>query len=54
MTDSTIQTIDPAFLGTVVGGDGYSEEWHAEAERRGLLNLPSTPDALPYLIRMRR
>ena len=34
----------------VFGGDGYSEEWHAEAERRGLLNLPSTPDALPYLI----
>jgi glutamine synthetase len=34
----------------VFGGDGYSEEWHAEAERRGLLNLPATPDALPYLI----
>ncbi len=34
----------------VFGGDGYSDEWHAEAERRGLLNLPSTPDALPYLI----
>jgi glutamine synthetase len=34
----------------VFGGDGYSDDWHAEAERRGLLNLPSTPDALPYLI----
>src|SRR5579875_3545705 len=34
----------------VFGGDGYSEEWHAEAQRRGLLNLPSTPDALPYLV----
>jgi glutamine synthetase len=34
----------------VFGGDGYSEEWHQEAERRGLLNLPTTPDALPYLI----
>jgi glutamine synthetase len=34
----------------VFGGDGYSEEWHAEAERRGLLNLPATPDALPYLV----
>ena len=32
------------------GGDDYSEEWHAEAERRGLLNLRTTPDALPYLI----
>ena len=36
--------------GIVFDGDGYSEEWHAEAERRGLLNLPSTPDALPELV----
>jgi glutamine synthetase len=35
----------------VFGGDNYSEEWHTEAEQRGLLNLRSTPDALPYLIR---
>ena len=35
----------------VFGGDNYSEEWHKEAEARGLLNLPSTPDALPYLIK---
>jgi glutamine synthetase len=34
----------------VFGGDNYSEEWHAEAEARGLLNLRATPDALPYLI----
>jgi glutamine synthetase len=34
----------------VFGGDNYSEEWHAEAESRGLLNLRATPDALPYLI----
>jgi glutamine synthetase len=34
----------------VFGGDNYDEEWHAEAERRGLLNLRATPDALPYLI----
>jgi glutamine synthetase len=27
-------------------GDNYSEEWHAEAERRGLKNLKTTPDAL--------
>ena len=31
-------------------GDGYSEEWHVEAQRRGLLNLRATPDALPYLV----
>ncbi|MDQ6605259.1 MAG: glutamine synthetase III [Actinomycetota bacterium] len=34
----------------VFGGDNYSEEWHTEAEQRGLLNLRATPDALPYLI----
>jgi glutamine synthetase len=34
----------------IFGGDNYSEEWHTEAERRGLLNLRATPDALPYLI----
>jgi glutamine synthetase len=34
----------------VFGGDNYSEDWHAEAERRGLANLQQTPDALPWLI----
>jgi glutamine synthetase len=34
----------------VFDGDGYSEDWHAEAASRGLLNLPATPDALPYLL----
>jgi glutamine synthetase len=34
----------------VFGGDNYSEEWHAEASSRGLLNLRATPDALPYLL----
>jgi len=34
----------------VFGGDNYSEDWHSEAEKRGLLNLRATPDALGYLI----
>ncbi|HEY5190007.1 MAG TPA: glutamine synthetase type III, partial [Solirubrobacteraceae bacterium] len=34
----------------VFGGDNYSEEWHSEAQERGLLNLRTTPDALPYLV----
>ncbi len=34
----------------VFDGDGYSEEWHAEAKKRGLANLPTTPDALPWLV----
>jgi len=33
----------------IFNGDGYSEEWKKEAERRGLLNLESTVDALPLL-----
>ena len=33
----------------IFNGDGYSEEWQAEAEKRGLLNLKSTVDALPLL-----
>lgn len=33
----------------IFNGDGYSEEWHKEAERRGLPNLKTTPDALPVL-----
>jgi glutamine synthetase len=34
----------------VFDGDGYSQEWHEEAERRGLANLRTTPDALPWII----
>ena len=30
-------------------GNGYSEEWHAEAEKRGLPNNRTTVDALPSL-----
>jgi glutamine synthetase len=34
----------------VFGGDNYSEDWHAEAESRGLKNLRTTPDALPEVL----
>jgi glutamine synthetase len=33
----------------IFNGDGYSDDWKKEAEKRGLLNLPSTMDALPRL-----
>ena len=33
----------------VFNGDGYSDDWQEEAERRGLLNLRNTLDALAYL-----
>lgn len=31
-------------------GDNYSDAWHAEAQQRGLFNLRTTPDALPWLV----
>ena len=31
----------------IFNGDGYSKDWEEEARRRGLLNLPTTVDALP-------
>ena len=34
----------------VFDGDGYSEAWHSEAEKRGLANLRTSPDALPWLV----
>ncbi|MCB0858127.1 MAG: glutamine synthetase III [Solirubrobacterales bacterium] len=34
----------------IFGGDGYSEEWQQEAEKRGLKNLRTTPDALPEVV----
>lgn len=33
----------------IFNGDGYTEEWVEEAKMRGLLNLTSTPEAIPYL-----
>lgn len=34
----------------IFNGDGYSQEWVEEAEKRGLLNLKTTVDALPSFI----
>jgi len=31
-------------------GDGYSEEWHKEAAKRGLPNIPTTPLALDAMV----
>ncbi|MBQ8740174.1 MAG: glutamine synthetase III [Clostridia bacterium] len=35
----------------IFNGDGYSKAWEDEAAKRGLLNLRSTVDAIPYLCR---
>ena len=34
----------------IFNGNNYSDEWKEEAERRGLLNLPTTVDALVHYI----
>ena len=34
----------------IFNGNGYTDEWVAEAEKRGLYNLPATPDCLPQLL----
>lgn len=40
-----VQEVHPV----IFNGNGYSEEWHQEAEKRGLPNLRTTVDALPAL-----
>ncbi|MDO4742864.1 MAG: glutamine synthetase III [bacterium] len=34
----------------IFNGNGYDENWVEEAKRRGLLNLVSTPDCVPYML----
>jgi len=34
----------------IFNGNGYSEEWHAEADERGLPNLKTSADALPAML----
>ena len=34
----------------IFNGNGYDDKWLEEAEKRGLLNLKTTPDALPQIV----
>ena len=34
----------------IFNGDGYDESWVSEAEKRGLYNLKTTPDALAHML----
>jgi len=46
---SVLKELMEAHGNAVFGGDGYSSEWHKMAvEERGLLNIPTTADALPH------
>ena len=50
-TDEAVYALIRQVLGKhkriIFNGDGYSAQWVEEAKRRGLLNLPTTADALP-------
>jgi len=49
-TYAVVKSVMDQHSAVVFGGNGYSEEWHQMAvEERGLLNLPTTADALPFL-----
>ncbi|MFT3865900.1 MAG: glutamine synthetase III [Solirubrobacterales bacterium] len=53
MPEAVMEIVKDSYLANKVvcfSGDGYSEEWHEEAEKRGLKNLKTTPDALPEVI----
>jgi glutamine synthetase len=47
---SVLKEIMDAHGRVIFNGNGYSEEWHAEAAKRGLLNLKTTADALPQML----
>jgi glutamine synthetase len=52
--NKAIQDLLPGILKeskkVVFNGNGYSEEWHKEAEKRGLPNLKNTVEAIPQII----
>ena len=53
LEEAVLATVKDAYSGhkrIVFSGDNYSEEWHTEAEQRGLANLAQSPDALPWLV----
>jgi glutamine synthetase len=46
---SILQAIIKKHKRVLFNGDNYTEEWHQEAERRGLPNFKTTPEALKVL-----
>lgn len=49
VVESIIKEVWQTCSKVVFNGDGYSEAWHKEAEKRGLPNFKTTPDSLPVL-----
>lgn len=53
VTDIALQWVKDTFRAhqrIIFEGNGYTEAWEQEAAARGLLNLRSTPETLPYLM----
>ncbi len=53
VAEAVIEVVSEAYTDSkriIFGGDNYAEEWHAEAEERGLKNLRTTPEALPEVL----
>ncbi len=48
--DSLIRKTLRDHMRIIFNGNGYDEAWIKEAEKRGLLNLRTTVDALPYYV----
>ena len=46
---ATLKEVMDKHSRVIFNGNGYSEEWHAEAAERGLPNLKTSADALPAL-----
>jgi len=47
--EKLVQKIIKEHGAVIFNGDGYSDDWHKEAEKRGLPNNRTTPDALPAI-----
>ena len=46
-----IKRVIAAHKRIIFNGNGYDDKWMTEAEKRGLLNLATTPDALPHFLK---
>ena len=47
--EKLLQQIVSEHKAVIFNGNGYAQEWHDEAKKRGLPNLKATPDALSVL-----
>jgi len=48
--NSLVKNVIKTHKRIIFNGNNYCDEWAKEAEKRGLLNLKSTPDAMPHFL----